>query len=315
MARFYRKRKGFSRSYRRRMSPYRSWRGSVYRAQSSGTRRFSVAIPVSSQVNIPIVDGTLFSQVFSFFPFASYTDASGTLRIQSCLGNCFMNNLYYTYCGLYDEVKLNAFSLRLSVLSVPVDGKGSFIETALDRHGNPNDLSNVRSHADIQNSSEVVNNQFTSLERASIYRYYRARDLGERTYFMDSSNVDIVDRVNDPPQWGRRQNEDWGTGAGCFTPLLSGYIRLLSTPVNGSSVLISYNVVWYLTFRNPKASVGAANRSLNMSDMKADVGKSVDVDVLPDVEDDDVKKGSKKFDELSDEEKSKIMELIGSMGD
>lgn len=306
MARFYRKRKNYTRSYRRRLSPYRSWRGAVYRAQTSGTRRFSVAIPVTGQVNIPVVNGTNVTQVFSFFPFASYTNGSPTLNIQSCLGNLFLNNLFYTYCGLYDEVKLNSFSVRLSVLSVPVDGKGAFLESCLDRHANASDLLNVRSHDNIRNSAEVHNNQFTSLERATVSRYYRARDIGERTYFFDSSAVDVVDTEHNPAQWGRRQIEDWGTGGGgSFAPLLSFYIRLLSVPVDGSSVLVSFNCVWYLTFRNPKASIGAPARSLTMSDMR--------VDAIRDVEENDGESvGEKKDDDELMEEVKKMRVGEGS---
>lgn len=262
----------YYRSYRKRNSPYRSWRrNSVYRAQANGTRRFSVAIPVSGQVNIPVVNGTMFSSTFSFFPFASYTNSSPITAIQSCLGNLYFNNIWYTYCNLYDEVKLNSFSVRLSVLSVPVDGKGAFIESCLDRHCTVHDLENIRGHADIQNSAEVQNNQFTSLDRATVFRFYRARDAGERTNFFDASSQDVVDTAHDPAQWGRRQLQDWGLGGGGnFSPLLEFYIRLLSPPADNSNILISYNVVWYLTFRNPKASVGAATRGLTMSDLKLD---------------------------------------------
>lgn len=262
----------YYRSYRKRYSPYRSWRrNSVYRAQANGTRRFSVSIPVSGQINVPCVNGLNVSQTFCFFPWAAYTDASGTLLVQQCCGNLFLNNLFLTYTTLYDEVKLNSFSVRLSVLSVPVDGKGAFVESCLDRHANVRDIEGMRPHAQIQNSSEVQNNQFTSLDRATVYRSYRARDIGERSNFFDCTYGDVVDPAHEQPQWGRRQIMDWAAGGGGnFSPALYFYIRLLSPPVDNSNVLISYQVLWNLTFRNPKASVGGSIRGLRMSDLKVD---------------------------------------------
>lgn len=261
---------GYRRSFRR------GWyKRSLYGSQVSGTRRFRITIPVEGQVNIPVVNGTMYSATCSFFPYAVYTADSPVGFQNTCLGNLFNNNLFNTYCTLYDEVKINSMYLRMSILDVPIASKVCFVNTYLDRHADAYDLEHIRGHAQVDNSAEVQSNQFTSMERATIYRKYRASDLSERTGFLDSTVHDQTGGGN-PPTWGRRCNREWSMNAGgVFVPQLGFYVRLASAPVDNSNILISFRVLWSLTFRNPKASVGAASRSLSISVMKNDAVKEI----------------------------------------
>lgn len=277
----------------------------VRRAQTQGVRRFTISIPVEETFALN-VDANALDQtsLYGVFPFMNSTLTDTRAEHRNCHCNLLISDVFRTYCGLYDEVKLNSVSVGISVMSVPV-GTGFKIYTMIDRHGNLTDTLSYAALATKTTGSEVDSSVFTSLQRAKYYRYFRARDIGERTSFFDASYGEKT-----LPQYtsGGAQvashanivNEDWYNNAvgTAFCPLIQFGLKFSTNAVQGTSATINLTVRYNLTFRNPKYDVSVApNRALSVSDMR----KAVVEEVKEDAEDDEVKmKDDEKEDEMEE---------------
>lgn len=275
--------------YRRSRWPYRSWRRwGVTRSQSQGTRRFTVSFP--SEVSIGIPTGKL-SSIFSVHPWYSSIPAAGSPSLsefRNCYGNLITNGTFQTYCALYDEVKINSVSVNLAILTVPA-GSSAKIYSTIDRHANLRDVLADRVTTQVSSGPEVKTTVFTSLDRAKMWRYAKARDFGEKTMFVDSSfgNCSVPKYTNtsqvEVPAHTILANRDWFENNFCFSPMVSFFVELTGTPPANSTIGISLSVRWNVTFRNPKYSTGAdavvdgddVSGNAKFSEMKSDAIKSV----------------------------------------
>ena len=305
------------RRYRRSGGRYwrRSWwRRGVTRVQKQGTRRFSVSIPVEGSASIGVSASSLNSNSCGFQPFFNTNRAGGTATRDHCVGTLVGNNLFSTYCNLYDEVKLNSFYVEIAVTGLPESKQAVKVVTCIDRHATIDDIDSSYTVANMMGSAECDSKMFTSLNYSKVSRYFRARDKQERDIFVDSSLGTRVVTLEDQSTYqiaGIKEFLENGNLYGAFNPLMSLGFVLASSPAASSTVSFQYRVVWNLTFRNPKYGSSSVGRGVDS--FKSDV-KSDDVEVLPDVVEEE-KSGAQKFDDLSDEQKAKIMELIGSMED
>lgn len=260
-------------SYRRKYSPWRSWRWGTSRAQSSGTRRFNLTVPIEGLISIPMLNNQNRTWTFAFCPYGS-VDIADTYDIwYGFLGSLLTSNLYNTYCRLYDQVKVNSFSLQLSVLQVPA-GQAVKIYTSVDRQANFDELRARPSHANIITGAETYTTQFTSLDRSIMKRYIKARDLQERTRFVDStSNAFPIAASNPIPAYNVAANTDWydNGGAGIFCPAMFGFFELAQKPAAfPANLTFSYRVRWNVTFRNPKFSISGAQAKLEKFEKMAE---------------------------------------------
>lgn len=282
---------------------YRRWnrqwrRGSwftagVRRSQTQGVRRFTISIPVEETFTLG-TDANALSQtsLFGVFPFmnSSLTDTRAEHRNAHC--NLLLSGVYRTYCSLYDEVKINSVSVGISVMSVPV-GTGFKLYTMIDRHANLQDTLAYFPLNSKTEGSEVDSSVFTSLDRAKYYRYFRARDLGERTSFFDATygTQTFPQYASGGAQVASHDNivvYDWYNNAvgTAFCPLIQFGLKYSSDAVAGTSATINLTVRYNLTFRNPKFDVSVApQRAITMSDMKSDVIR----EIKEDAEDGEVK--------------------------
>lgn len=250
--------------YRKRYSPYRSWRRwGVSRAQTQGTRRLSISFPCETSVAVPTSGSN--SIVFGVHPFySSVQPQGGPVLPEYFRGFCNLvtNNVYLTYCSLYDEVKINSVSVTLSVLNLPV-GTGVRIVSSVDRHANIRDVLSTHQINDIRQAPECKNSVFTSLERAKMYRYIKARDVGEKTGFIDSSNGNLVVPAYTTstgvavPAHQIFANQDWFDNSYSWAPNVVFAVEMTASPPAGSSLVIGINCRWNVTFRNPKYGSGA----------------------------------------------------------
>jgi hypothetical protein len=171
----------------------------------------------------------------------------------------------------------------------------------------------IMSNSDLETGSESQVTLIVNNSRAIISRYSRASDILERSTFHDCTLDEDGGSYSD-------QYYNAGNSVG-YSPGLLFAINTATAP--GQDQSFSFNVAldvrWNVTFRNPKYGLSsAAGRGVSsIEDLKKEVVEDVkavdgvkETEVLPDVE-----SGAKKFDSLSDEEKAKIMELIGSMED
>lgn len=230
-------------------------------------------------ISIPMLNNQNRTWTFAFAPFAA-VDVADTYDIwYGFLGSLVGSNLYNTYCRLYDQVKVNSFSLQLSVLQVPA-GQAVKIYTAVDREANFDEQRVRPSHANIITGAETYTTQFTSLDRSTMKRYIKARDLQERTRFLDStSNTFVIPAANPVPSYNVAANTDWyeGGGAGAFCPAMFGFFELSQKPAAfPANLTFSYRVRWNVTFRNPKFSIsGAQNKLEKFEKMAANVVEEI----------------------------------------
>lgn len=317
MPRFYRRR-GYSRTFRRSRWPFRSWRRrSVVRAEQSGRRTFTCSIPSNSAFQLVVPARKYWSNLVAVSPYFYSPEMA------ACKCSLIASQLYRVYTTLYDQVKINGVTLKISVMTNI--GAGGIVSAAKlvtqwDRDaqwkevGEGHDLPTTNS---LESGSESQSKLIVNNTRAVVYRSNWAADLQEKSTYHDCS-IDVSGST-----WYDRQYHDGPVG---YSPSLFMALQSSTAPDTGSSYTfdIAVEATWRVTFRNPKFGLSAGSsgfsglsRLLDQGDLNG--GGVVDVkddsdDVLPDVED-GVKKSSKKFDDLSDEEKAKIMELIGSMED
>lgn len=315
MPRFYRY---SSRRYRRYGGRYwrrNWWRRGVSRAQKQGTRRFGICIPIEGAGSVSVSGGATNSAVFGFNPFFNSNRGEGTATRLNSYGSLIGNDLFTTYTNLYDEVKVNSVYIELAIANTVGTSNAIKVVSSVDRHATLSDINQVANLSQLSAAAESDCKMFTSLTYAKVSRYFRARDRQESTIFVDSS-LGTVQPEGTYTNAGLKEFLENGNLYGAFNPLVRFGFMVGAAPLAAATVGFQYRVLWNLTFRNPKYGQNVSfQRSMrSVGEGVDEVVKSVDDEVLPDVEE-DTKKSSKKFDELSDEEKAKIMELIGTMED
>ena len=302
---FYRNRRRWygRRRFGYRRWPYSSWRrrgASLYRSQTSGARRFGIVIPVEQSLTIPCTGGTSYRCAIT--PFYSTDSADTQQKAWLKIGNLVTNTLFTTYCGLYDEVKINGFTVKFSITGTTRGATCGKLYTCIDRHGAPDDFDdNNITLAKIQGGAEHQTFSFTSTDRATCVRYFNARDLMEKVTFVDSSiKVIPVGATSTAFAHNVTCVQDWYVnGRGGFVPMLFFVLDGLNGTAN-SACGVDITVKWNVTFRNPKFTPAAA--------AKGDE-KSVEVEPVRSV-------GAGKIDGVSDvEDAFKKLRLSGVLGD
>lgn len=270
------------RRYRRYKRFYRTFRRRGYRrrrfinASSKSRIRVKIPVTVNTQMTVP-ADATL-SNVISISPLygntTQGTGAGGASAKGTLLGDIFQSPLYAAYAGLYDQVKLDGFKLNFSITSGIGPG-GTFpslsVYTAVDRKLNQADFAESLTTAanpqaphypvasELRNSSSylasvALNNSVTKMIR----RCY-ASDLFEKASFADASNHTAAMRVNGVAA----QNVRCLSGSDpAFVPCMFFACDTGSNKdaVNDRDCTVVIEIMYYLTFRNPKYG-GAAPSS------------------------------------------------------
>lgn len=321
--------------YRKRYSPYRSWRRwGVTRSQSQGSRRFTVSFPCETTFAVPTTGSN--SLVFGVHPFYSSPLPTGAPNLPEYFrGRCNLvtNNVYTTYCSLYDEVKINSCSVTVSILGLPV-GTGCRIISSVDRHANIRDVLSTHNINDLRQAPECKNSVYTSLDNAKMYRYIKARDVGEKTGFIDSSNGNCVVPAYTTstgvavPAHQIYANSDWFENSYTWAPNIIFAIEMTAARPEGSSLVVGINCRWNVTFRNPKYGSGAdaafdgegdedgnsktfsEMRSAELRDLKrrsqSDEGR--EVEVLKD--DDTLIDGKEEMEDVDEMSKEELIEVL-----
>lgn len=260
------------------------WRRGVRSSQQSGTRKFSIVIPVqgygSTNVGATLHESTSFG-FQAFYNSDSVAGAQGVNRF----GNLIQSDLFTTYCNLYDEVKINSCSIQLVVTGLPEGNSGVKVISAVDRHCTVDDIRGLRTAANLSTSSESDTRMFSSLNNARVWRYFRARDMQERTVYVDSSYGSRQYTVGGVTYniAGLLEFLDTGSLYGAFNPITVFAFELSNAPNAAATVSFQYRVSWNLTFRNPKYGLSGLSKSGLGSDGRLDTD-GFSVSDLPDVD-------------------------------
>lgn len=253
--------RGYNRSWRRR-----GWyRRGLSRASTQGNRRFSVVVPTQAVFNFTVPGLNYWSDLYAVCPYS----ANPTSKLeQAALPSSL---LYRTYTRLYDQVKIDWVSVKLSIMTlVGVGGVAPAIKvcTSWDRDMNVYDVvdmgatpSPIPTVDTIQTGSESQTSLIVNNSRAVITRFNAASDLQERTIFHDCG-LNLVDST----YYVDAAYNSAGSGLG-YCPGLYMAVNSATAPAEGASFTFtcSLDVKWHVTFRNPKfglSTVGGVNKAV-----------------------------------------------------
>lgn len=273
------------RRYRRYRRGYggRYWRrnllrrGSMNRRIQSGTRTFSMTVPVEGIYSMVVPSGSYSTNVYAVSPYMWGPGAPYADYLQCPV---VMTDLYRTYAKLYDEVKVDWVSYEVSVLDVIGQG-GTFsacrLWTSVDRKFTVDDLQSPMSAYQVRTSSGAQGTMMTNNSRTVIKRYIGARDLQERISFHDCS---VRETTTGSPAYPVKYDIAW-QGAGnnmmFFAPTLWYFLELNDAPSSQKVISVSVKVKYGVTFRNAK--FGLAEASSGSKDAGVDYrAESVETD-------------------------------------
>lgn len=257
--------RGYNRSWRRR-----GWyRRGLARSSTQGNRRFSVIVPTQASFNFTVSGTSYWSDLHAVSPYdASISGPHVSLR------HCALPSslMYRTYTRLYDQVKVDWVSVRISIMSLV--GSGGItpavkVVTMWDRAATSGDVTNgasVPSPDSIQNGSESQVSLIVNNSRAIVNRFNVASDIQERTVFHDcavaNNNGSYVD-----------SEFNIGHNVG-YAPVLYMALNTATSPGSGTSFTFtcSLDVKWRVTFRNPKFGLSASSSgSKGVDDLTSDI--------------------------------------------
>lgn len=265
-----------------RRYPYRRsyWRrGGVGAAQKQGTRRFKLLIPVEGTASVPVPANRNYSYVCGFEPYYASTAASDSNPDRySQFGNVVTTPLFQTYCKLYDEVKLNSVRLAVAVVKLPSGVSGFKAVTAIDRHCTIDDIYVRRPATQLMGSAECQTKMFTSLDYAKLFRRFYARDLQEKSIFIDSTigQQDVPSSGGIPAitRTGIKEFLDAGSCYSAFNPMIDVGFVFANGPTADDVVVMQYTIQYEFVFRNPKFAISSVSKGLDFDTKVVEEEKS-----------------------------------------
>lgn len=296
---------GYGRGYRRwygRRGWTRSWRGSMNHRTQSGTRTFSMTVPVEGIYSMIVDSGSFNTHVYAVSTF-KYAAGSAAADYMQC--PVVMTDLYRTYAHLYDEVKVDWVSYEVSILDVIGNG-GTFsacrLWTTVDRKCCLTDLTNPMSAYQVRTSSGAQGTMMTNNSRTVVRRYLAARDLQERITYHDCG---VYAGTEGNPAYQVYLDSAWQSASNnllFFSPALYYFLELNAAPSSQQAINVSVKVKYGVTFRNAKFGLSAPASGAKVDGVDADgVDRSgLKIEILPDVEED----------EMADEESSQKLEDV-----
>lgn len=277
MARYLRRR----RFYRGR----RKWRRWKKRNLINATSRSRCTIKsratFSNSLIIP--QGENFSNVMCVNPFIARGPVSGTTLPADRFYpfSTIEQPLVMNFCQLYDEIKVDAVVLKITVTS-PVPGGNGFdalrVWTGWDRKGTyqdtyyaahvptPTTVSTLPSCNVIMLSNNTIN---------TFYRYCKASDFFEKFCFTDSTQLKTQARINDVYVNNCQLVESWlnGEASNSFSPTFYFCIESVNyAPTSNLGVNISFEMTTYYTFRNPKYGGSSQSAQTKQQQKTVEVG-------------------------------------------
>lgn len=312
-------RRGYRRNYRRSRWPYRSMRSGLVRAQTSGTRRMNLSVPIQEAFSIAISTpaggaGNFWSDVYCVQPYFAVT--GGVNMVNVAHGTLMGSRLYRVYTTLYDEVKINSCYVKMTVMTNIGSGgvtPALRVLTMWDRNLNAEDIAaaNLPGHDDMETGSGSQTTMIVNNSRAILSRYVKASDIQEWTKFHDCSIVSSGNYRYDGC-WCTRQlaTENIRNGQDCgFVPGMYFCLNSATAPAAGASFnfAIQLDIKYNVTFRNPKFGLSVSNAKGIGLDRDVETKDEMKVESDEKEMDDDEKEEDVRMD-MTDEEIAALLE-------
>lgn len=278
MPRYYRFSGRRYRRYRRYRRFYRRYRPRRRAINATSRSRIRVKIPAQIQVKLTIPEDEHDSNVASLCPLVcTQLPAGGSINWRSGLLSA---PLYTTYSLLYDEMKLEGFKAQIAITSPVGSAAGAYkslqLYTAIDRKMTYDDMKNAKypTVQQLKNYSSYIAATALNNNIAKVTRSVYASDLFEKASFADASPVTYAsvsvsngaaDAATDLLTLASNQYVPASSGnrivvtGPAFNPCMFIGVTAPSDTggAGGSDVNLLIDVMYYVTFRNPKFGAGA----------------------------------------------------------
>lgn len=289
--RYYRRRRYYRRSYGRRF------------ANGSSKSRVRIKVPVQFNVSLNVPANSNTSNVLTICPFFDNgTATAGTLSEAAVRGGLTNSQLFINYGNLYDSFKVDGMKVGVAITSHVGAGAGAFpslaIYTAWDRKFERSDFTLANQYPTVANlktsssfqPSTAVNNSITKLKR-SCY----ASDIFEKASFIDCHAATLATQmiagVANQSLTAFTSSDAGSIAYPAFCPCFMMGVDTGSSidSANARPVNLVVEVMYYVTFRNPKFGGASASskgddiaipRSIAMDDEDADLDHEDDDDLL-----------------------------------
>lgn len=289
LGRYYRRRRYYRRSYGRKF------------ANGSSRSRVRIKVPVQFNVALSVPAGANTSNVLTVCPFFNNgTATAGTLSEAAVRGGLTNSQLFINYGNLYDSFKVDGMKVGVSITSPVGAGTSAFpslaVYTAWDRKFERADFTQASQYPTVANlktsssflASTAVNNSITKLRR-SCY----ASDIFEKASFLDcnASNLatQMIAGVANQTLTAFTSGDGTQIAYPAFCPCFMLGVDTGSSidSSNARPVNLVVEVMYYVTFRNPKFGGSPATkddiaipRSIYMDDEDGDMDQEDDDDLL-----------------------------------
>lgn len=228
-------------------------------AQRKGFRGTTMAIQVENIYSISIAANSHYSQLLRCTPMymrigTAATDDNNRQYAQSLLNS----KLFKTYCGLYDQFKINGCR---HVCGVGVSiGQGYApackIYTGWDRkYCSSEPMINFDS---LEAGAESTVQMFVDNSRPVVTRSCWARDIQEKTTYVDTELGTLANDNERVLAWSQAQ-----TNFMAFAPAFYLGVNVAGTPDATATLKVSISSTYYVTFRGPRYGLSTGDASFS----------------------------------------------------
>lgn len=237
----------------------------------------------SSSINLKVVTngyfngsmaaGTNDSAVFCL-PSLTQTNLSNTNYAGQI--SALNSTIFRAYCNLYHEFRLRGVLFEIAVTNPIGTGASDLpafmIFASVDRRYNSGNTPPTT--LALSNYASVSPSTYVSYNRTKFKKYIGARDLIERSQFIDSQLSH-----NPNAGWYNSAISQAGNNPNFFCPAMYFFVRFPFTLTTAFTVQMSIRATYYLTFRNPApfdavpaASGAAASASVEAPVLHEEMG-------------------------------------------
>lgn len=242
---------------------YRRWGSSASRAYASaksskaGTKTETYNGQVNGYVTYTLAANQYRTDVQMFMPFKGNQDTNGiNIETTTCHGGAVCDRTFRLLCAQYDQVRLVSMKIKLTPSALSTNVSPMKLLSVCDRNCYDSESESIGDDDPIMTAKEIEDNpgvivtEFNGNRVTPIMRYCTAKDLQERTTYIDST---ITYNTSDPSNpFSAMFNADWKDGKAEFAPC---FFTCLKSPVTSQqqvTLVYGYTVEYNFIFRNPK---------------------------------------------------------------
>ena len=249
---------GYYRPYKRGGSAARAYASA--RSSKAGTKTETYNGQVNGYVRYVFSPNQYRSNVQMFMPYRGSVDDNTGNAIDSdwsVHGGALNDRTFRLLCAQYDQCRLVSMKVKLLPTNLTTTVAPVKLMSVCDRNNYVAEMNGDgddprMSAMEIENNAGVLITDINGNRTYPVIRYCTARDLKERTDYIDSSiEYPAYTGHEDNPLYDMR-NIDWRNGRCHFCPCFYTCMKTGVTSAEQVTLIYSYTVEYNFIFRNPK---------------------------------------------------------------